>query len=314
MANVLAIVIPAFKASFLAKTLDSLVNQTNTSFSVYIGDDNSPEDIRLIVEKYQGRLSISYKRFNENLGGKDLAAHWNRCMSLVGQEHWIWLLPDDDVPSPECVETFLKQIDADGDRQILYRFQSEHIDENGRVLRELPVCPPMESSLEFITRKLQFQRNSSVAEYIFLKNRLVAFGNFVSLPLAWGSDDLAWVRLGLENGIATLPNGRVSLRQSKLNISNNSTSLVGQKFKAKYMFLNMLLEDKAFMAKACEERAVAALKNTIASHLFYEYRSHSLRIGYASLLQLAAKNNYIIGGGYFRNVYRLLRYKWKNEK
>ena len=35
----LAIIIPAYKGAYLKRTLDSLVQQTNKNFSVYIGDD-----------------------------------------------------------------------------------------------------------------------------------------------------------------------------------------------------------------------------------------------------------------------------------
>ena len=45
MLTKLAIIIPAYKAAYLDRTLDSLSQQTDKEFSIYIGDDNSPYDL-----------------------------------------------------------------------------------------------------------------------------------------------------------------------------------------------------------------------------------------------------------------------------
>jgi hypothetical protein len=47
-------------------TLQSLVNQTDQRFHVYIGDDASPENPLPLLEKYR-QNDFSYYRFEENL-------------------------------------------------------------------------------------------------------------------------------------------------------------------------------------------------------------------------------------------------------
>ena len=42
----LAIVIPAYKARFFKEVLESIAQQDNTDFAVYIGDDASPDDLQ----------------------------------------------------------------------------------------------------------------------------------------------------------------------------------------------------------------------------------------------------------------------------
>lgn len=64
----LAIIIPAYKENFLFETLQSLANQTNKDFNVYVGDDCSPYDLQSIVSRFEDRLDIHYVRFSENLG------------------------------------------------------------------------------------------------------------------------------------------------------------------------------------------------------------------------------------------------------
>src|SRR3990170_651238 len=62
----IAIIIPAYKADFLKAALDSICFQTCQDFSLYIGDDCSPEPIRQVVSNFENRLPIHYIRFIEN--------------------------------------------------------------------------------------------------------------------------------------------------------------------------------------------------------------------------------------------------------
>ena len=108
----LAIIIPAYKATFLPAALDSIAVQTCKDFTLYVGDDCSPEPIGNIVEQYKDKIKLVYQRFDTNLGGKDLVAQWERCIAMSKDEPYIWLFSDDDVMEPNCVEQLLKQIET----------------------------------------------------------------------------------------------------------------------------------------------------------------------------------------------------------
>ena len=56
----LAIVIPAYKAKYLRDTLESISQQTCKNFTLYIGDDHSPEDIYSIVQQFENKINIIY--------------------------------------------------------------------------------------------------------------------------------------------------------------------------------------------------------------------------------------------------------------
>ena len=56
MEEKIAIVIPAYKCRFLRQTLDSIVVQTCRSFTVYIGDDASPQNLKEIVSDYADKM------------------------------------------------------------------------------------------------------------------------------------------------------------------------------------------------------------------------------------------------------------------
>lgn len=310
MEHSLAIIIPAYRGRFLSQTLDSLAAQTNTNFKVYVGDDNSTDDIKSIIERYRDKLSIKYQKFSENFGAVNLAAHWKRCIDMSIGEEWIWILPDDDMASPECVHFFFAVEPKDKKVEKLYRFQTVHIDEHDKIIKSTPECPLLESNTDFLIRKLRFERNSSVAEYIFSKKEFRAAGGFTSLPLAWGTDDLLWITLSSKYDIVTLPAGVVYLRQSRFNISNNR-GLADEKFDAKYLFFKKLFSDKNFMNKAEREYGSAVLKRTISNHLFFEYRSYGINFLNKNLIRFAQKNNELLGGGILKNIYRLLRYHFK---
>ena len=71
----LAIIIPYYKFTFFEATLQSLADQTNKQFKVYIGDDASPDSPETILKKYHGKFDFVYHRFEKNLGSVSLTKH-----------------------------------------------------------------------------------------------------------------------------------------------------------------------------------------------------------------------------------------------
>ena len=106
----LAIVIPYYKINFFGATLESLANQTNKQFKVYIGDDASLDNPKELLDKYQDQFNFVYQKFEENLGGISLVQQWNRCIALSSNEDWIIILGDDDVLESNCVESFYSNL------------------------------------------------------------------------------------------------------------------------------------------------------------------------------------------------------------
>ena len=90
----LAIVIPYYKLTFFEATLQSLADQTDKRFMVYIGDDASLESPDDLLEKYQQKFDFEYYRFEENLGGTSLVKQWERCIAMTKDEEWVMILGD----------------------------------------------------------------------------------------------------------------------------------------------------------------------------------------------------------------------------
>jgi len=229
----LAIIIPAYKATYLRGTLQAIALQTNKEFAVYIGDDNSPYDLMSIVNEFKGLLDISYTKFENNLGSQDLVAQWTRCVDLSQAEEWIWLFSDDDIMETTCVESFYKEMKTRASD--VYRFSITKIDSMGKLLDNSSriTFPSIMSSRDFIVANMKGQVESFAVEYIFSKRVYALSGGFVSFDLAWSSDFASWAAFSQSTGIASISSGKVYWRSSGENITpNRSKSIMRRKVNA----------------------------------------------------------------------------------
>lgn len=235
----LAIIIPAFKILFLEKAILSILNQSDPNFRLYIFDDESPEDVKAVYERLcGGRTNCIYHRFKKNLGGFDLAAHWNRCVNYTEREAWIWIFSDDDIADTHCVKEFWKYTKFN--RNPILRFNTQVINDNDELVANNPRHPEDETVDRFMIARLSGQRQSYVIEYIFKRKLFNENGGFHSLPDAWASDDLTWIKFGTSISIRTIEGPLVKWRYGNSNLAGKSRSRNRQKIKATHEFLEVL--------------------------------------------------------------------------
>lgn len=221
----LAIVIPAYKATFLSATLDSIAAQTCKNFTLYVGDDCSPNNIKKIVDRYIDKIDVVYHRFETNLGSKDLVAQWERCIDMIHDEKWIWLFSDDDVMDKNCVEEFYKM--ANNSTSFYFHFNIRQIDTNGLIQKNFAKFPNHISAVEYLEAKTDGLLFSFVVEFIFERNFFFEAGRFENFDMAWGSDYITTLKLAnLNNGIETIQNAMISWRSSEENISPNKSARI----------------------------------------------------------------------------------------
>lgn len=236
MTKTLAIIIPAYKPDFLAEALRSLEAQTCQDFQVYIGDDHSPFDLEPIVQPFVLRNGWIFHRFGHNLGGTDLASHWNRCVEM-SSEPWVWLFSDDDVMEPGCVDAFLRGQEAHPDT-LVFRFPFAIIDKDGRVTHHDAETIDEISGFEFGFRRFGRTLLSSAVEFVFSREAWTRHRGFVRFPLAWCSDDASWIAFTGNQPIRTLDGGKVFWRLSESNISSQSGPFARAKLRAAIAFIN----------------------------------------------------------------------------
>ena len=284
----LAIIIPAYKASFLPAALDSIAGQTCKDFTLYVGDDCSPESIGSIVEQYKDKIDLVYQRFDSNLGGKDLVAQWERCITMSKDEPYIWLFSDDDVMEPNCVEQFLRIIDETEGAYDLYHFDSYRIDENGKFELLRKPYPSVLSSYDFYKGKMLGKYDSYVVENVFSKSIYEQSGGFKNFDLAWGSDVATWCIFSNDKDMCSVPGALIGWRRSSRNITpDRSKEAAERKLMADCAFLCWaynyyrhetdiwLVNRTRFVTSVCQYKkrvGNSCLKEAL--RLFYETHGH----------------------------------------
>ena len=221
----LAIVIPYYKFTFLEETLQSLANQSDQRFKVYIGDDASPENPEILLEKFKGQFDFVYHRFENNLGGISLTQQWDRCIALSNNEEWIMILGDDDYLGNTVVESWYKNYNIFYMKTEVIRFASKIVVEETKTVSEVFTHPVWEAATDSYYRKLEHLTRSSLSEYIFSRASYSKYG-FYDYPLAWNSDDRAWLDFSDNKPIFTINESAVFVRLSALNISGKEDNNV----------------------------------------------------------------------------------------
>lgn len=231
----ITVLIPAYKSEFLSRLMESLCVQTDKNFTVLVGDDSGPMEIKAICEQYSSILNLQYVRFENNLGGKDLAAQWNRCLRLV-EDEWVLMPGDDDTLHPECIHHLRSALTLTGGRYAAYKATLRGIDEQDR---EQYIHKPAEyeDSAQRLSALCDPNSRGMVIEYLFSKSKLQSIGGFVSFPVGWYSDTATWILLATQDGLFGVPDAIVNHRMSGSNLSSHHPELITKKHKASLAFL-----------------------------------------------------------------------------
>jgi hypothetical protein len=238
----LAIVIPYYKLTFFKDTLQSLANQTNKRFKVYIGDDASPASPAGLLELYFGKFDFQYHRFEGNLGSISLTQQWERCIALSSKEEWIMILGDDDYLGENVVEQFYINLPEFQSKSNVVRFSSQLIYEPEKNKSKIYVNPVWESATDAFYRKFRRVAMSSLSEYVFSRKAFKRYG-FYDYPLAWNSDDRAWLDFSQDQPIYSINQSVVYPRMSHLNITGKRDNLE-LKNQSTAAFFNYIIQSK----------------------------------------------------------------------
>lgn len=199
----IAIVIPYYKLTFFEKTLESLANQTDKRFTVYIGDDASTENPVQVLEQYKGQFECSYHRFENNLGSISLVKQWERCIDLSLDEEWIMILGDDDVLGNNAVAEFYRYYNVFVEKSNIVRFATISQNYKKSEVSKVYTHPVWEDASQSYFRRFKGITRSSLSEYVF-KRATYNNNKFYNYPLAWHSDDWAWLEFSGNKPIFTI--------------------------------------------------------------------------------------------------------------
>ena len=77
-----SVMVPAYKAQFLAECIDSILAQSYKNFELIIVNDASPQDLDSIVSKYDNPR-IRYYKNEVGFGAEHVVGNWNKCLEYA---------------------------------------------------------------------------------------------------------------------------------------------------------------------------------------------------------------------------------------
>lgn len=244
-------VLPAYKATFLREAIDSILAQSYPDFELIVVNDKSPEDLTSIVNSYHDER-IQYYVNAQNIGGHDLVAQWNHCITYATGKYLI-LASDDDVYHPEYLAKMDMLVDKYPEVNV-FRPRVQYINSRGDILQQDIELEEFMSLISFSHLWIHRQLLKGIPFYLFKRQSLVDMGGFVNYPSAWYSDDATVMLLGRE-GIVTHNEILFSFRNSGINITStwNTASLLYNKLQATESFYLMFGEEMHAISPTSEE-------------------------------------------------------------
>lgn len=234
-----SISIPAYKATFLKRAIASALNQTYQNIELIVVNDKSPEDITSIVESFQDNR-IQYYINDENIGGKDPVANWNKCLSYAKGEYFS-LLCDDDVYEPDFIESMIELALKYPDCNV-FRSRVCIIDQNDYLINFYPSAPEWETSLDYMWHRVSGFRRQTISEFMYRRKPISELGGYIPLPMAWCADDVSIYVFSKQGGIATGNEMLVKFRWSGLNIGTHNDKNILEKIEAQNLYSKWIVE------------------------------------------------------------------------
>ena len=134
------------------------------------------------------------------------------------------ILGDDDYLENTVIESWYKNYDTFNSKSNLVRFATKMVNEKEDTISDVYQHPVWESATDAYLRKFNYSTRSSLSEYIFKRKAYLKYG-FYNYPLAWNSDDHAWLEFSNNKPIYTINNSLVYFRLSSSNISGKEDNV-----------------------------------------------------------------------------------------
>ena len=231
--------LPAYKACFFEEALLSIKNQTYTNFVCIVSDDCSPEDLKSVFDKVcADDPRFSYRRNEQNIGGKNLVKHWNMLVNMCETEYLI-MASDDDLYYKNYVEE-IDRLTTKYPKVNILNGRVQRIDSKGDVLIKGSLAEEYLDSIHFVY--YYFRDIHCLQNHCYKTSALKHFGGFVNFPQAWYSDDATNIIMS-DAGCANTSSVVFGFRCSNINISSiTKEAIIIQKIQATIAYNKWFLE------------------------------------------------------------------------
>ena len=213
----ISISIPSYNhEKYIGKTIESILNQTYENFEIIISDDNSGDNTRKVVEKYNDPR-IKFFKNDINIGP---ALNPNKLIELSSCDY-ILMIASDDILREDALEIFLKEIESNN-ADVLFCW-CQTIDENDNEIDSynMTVANQIRDSNKLLN-ELFCEQNFLMGTGVFVKKSIFdSIGKF-NPTLIQSQDFELWVRILTSGYRINIVNEKlIKYRIHNKNLSNN---------------------------------------------------------------------------------------------
>lgn len=213
-----SVTIPAYKAKYLAETIDSVLAQQWPDFELIIVNDASPHDLDAIVNRYADPR-IRYYTNEHNCGARNVVDNWNICLGHARGEY-VCCIGDDDTLTPTYLADFADLIGR-YPQVDLFHARSVIINDRSEVVEQLEQRKEWESVYSLIWNP----RNTHLGDFLFRTSALRSCGGFYRLPYGWAADDLTAFTVAAAHGCCNTQRVGFCYRGNAESISHDMTCI-----------------------------------------------------------------------------------------
>lgn len=276
MSNLVSVIVPNYNhAQYLDIRLKSILAQTYTDFEIIILDDNSIDNSKEIIKRYEKDVHISHIICNKTNSGSPFI-QWNRGFQYAKGD-LIWIAESDDC----CEPTFLENVVAEFERKSNLSFafsRSIKIDENGNkgnILQPMFASDVRLNGKEFNMKFLIWGNKVWNASSVVFRKSNALTVNKQYMDFRGAGDWLFWIEMAEKGDVAVISeplnyyriysknttnfmrmNGMEDVEDKKIYdfiISNYHLSWINKVRLQKCFIYKILYENKYTTADVCKE-------------------------------------------------------------
>jgi glycosyltransferase involved in cell wall biosynthesis len=237
--------IPVIKADFLAEAIECALEQTYSNTEIIILNNAKHNSVKLQIENIVKAFSSSKILYYTNNEQLPIIENWNKVLSYSNGEYFS-LLCDDD----KWDKTFLDEIyklTVKYSNTNVFHSRVAFINESNSITRLSPICNEYEDVLDFVHEKVKYFRAHFLSDFVVKTKALKDINGFIPITSGLGSDDLTWIDLALNDGVAYTSKVLFYYRESTINISNTTGFKLKVKALNEYVeTLNVLMKTVSF--------------------------------------------------------------------
>lgn len=276
MSNLVSVIVPNYNhAQYLDIRLKSILAQTYTDFEIIILDDNSIDNSKEIIKRYEKNVLVSHIICNKTNSGSPFI-QWNRGFQYAKGD-LIWIAESDDC----CEPTFLENVVAEFERNSNLSFafsRSIKIDENGNkgnILQPMFASDVRLNGKEFNMKFLIWGNKVWNASSVVFRKSNALTVNKQYMDFRGAGDWLFWIEMAEKGDVAVISeplnyyriysknttnfmrmNGMEDVEDKKIYdfiISNYHLSWINKVRLQKCFIYKILYENKYTTADVCKE-------------------------------------------------------------